>query len=642
MRFLLSFLCTVAFVSVSSAQIKLPKLVSDGMVLQRNADVKIWGWASPGENIAISFKGNSYTTKAEENGNWKMQLSNLKPGGPYQMKLSGKNEIELNDIYVGDVWVCSGQSNMEITMSRVSPLYGEEIENANEPEIRYFEVPKEYDLSGKRSTLSGGKWEAVNQDNISEFSAVSYFFGKKIHREYDVPVGLINSALGGSPVQSWLSEEALKKYPDYLREVERLSPEGVIDSLEQLDQNRIQNWYADLNSRDQGVKNNWKSESLDDSGWDSMEIPGFWANSSIGDQNGIVWFRKHFQLSDQEAGKEAKLLMGRIVDADSVFVNGTFVGNTTYQYPPRRYHIPQGILKNGENTISVKILNERGRGGLVPDKPYELTVNGKTYDLKGKWKYKLGAAAESLASQTFYRWKPEGLYNAMINPLLNYSIKGVIWYQGESNAGEPSTYKAMFTDMIQDWRKKWNQKPQNFPFLFVQLANFMEAHEEPGDSNWARLREAQTQSLELPNTRMAVIIDIGEWNDIHPLNKKDVGNRLAQAAAKVAYGKDVVPGGPIMDSYQVKGDSILISFKNVGDGLKAKNGKPLQEFAIAGADKKFVWAKAEIVGNKVVVHSPKVENPVAVRYAWADNPDQANLYNEEGLPASPFRTDDWN
>jgi len=641
MRVLLSLIFTIVFAINGFAQIKLPKLVGDGMVLQRDAKVEIWGWSSAGESIHVSFNESEYNTKADENGNWSVEFSNLKAGGPFKMELSGKNEITLNNIYVGDVWLCSGQSNMEIPMSRVAPLYEDEIASANNAEIRYFEVPKEYDLSKERQKLSGGSWKPVNRENIEDFSAVSYFFGKKLNERYEVPIGLINSALGGSPVQSWLSEDVLKKYPEYLEEVKKLSPEGVIDSLEQLDQNRIKRWYTSINERDQGISQTWSSEDYNDLDWKTMDVPGYWSNTNLGNANGIVWFRKSFELDDSSNGKNAKLILGRIVDADSVFVNGTFIGNTTYQYPPRRYEIPEDILKSGENTISIKILNERGKGGFVTDKPYELIVNGKVLDLKGPWKYKLGAQAEALQPQTFYRWKPEGLYNAMINPLLNYAIKGVIWYQGESNTSDPSNYKAMFSDMIGDWRKKWRQQPQDFPFLFVQLTNFMEDYDEPVDSDWARVREAQMQTLEVPNTGMAVTIDVGEWNDIHPLNKKDVGNRLAQAAFKVAYNENVLPGGPIMDAYTIKGDSIIISFKNVGEGLVSKNGEELQEFAISGADKNFVWAKAKIVGDKIIVSSSKVTAPVAVRYAWANNPEEANLYNKAKLPASPFRTDDW-
>ncbi len=640
-RFSLILILFLAFGGAGFSQISLPKLVSDGMVLQRNAKVKIWGWASPGENVTVGFQGFEISSITDNKGEWSVEIENLKTGGPFTMDLRSINSIQLKDIYVGDVWLCSGQSNMETTMARVSPLYQNEIDTANNPEIRYFEVPKEYDLATERTVLSGGKWRPVNRENIEDFSAVSYFFGKRIHERYDIPIGLINSALGGSPVQSWLSEDALRKYPEYLSEVERLSPEGVIDSLEQIDQERIRHWYADVNARDEGIDKNWEDFDLEDSDWKTMNVPSFWKDSDLGDVHGIVWFRKSFQLEPNEANKDANLLLGNIVDADSVFVNGKFVGNTTYKYPPRRYNIPADILKSGENIISIKIINERGPGGFITEKPYEINLGDKKIDLKGPWKYRLGAQAEALQPQTFYRWKPEGLFNAMINPLLNYTIKGVIWYQGESNTGEPEKYTSMFKDMISDWREKWDQEPENFPFLFVQLANFMESYEHPTDSNWARLREAQTQTLQVPATGMAVAIDIGEWNDIHPLNKKDVGHRLAQAAFKVAYNENEIPGGPIMESYKVEGDSIIISFKNVGEGLITKNGQPLKEFAIAGPDKNFVWANAKIAGNKVIVSSSKVKNPVAVRYAWADNPDEANLYNKEGFPASPFRTDNW-
>ncbi|MEO2062825.1 MAG: sialate O-acetylesterase [Christiangramia sp.] len=623
------------------AQVELPKLVSNGMVLQRDAEVRLWGWASPGEAVRINFKDQQYQATASENGDWEIRLKDLKAGGPYQMQIAASNQIVLDSIYIGDVWLCSGQSNMEIPMSRVAPLYEEEIASANNQNIRYFEVPKEYDLSKEREKISGGHWQETNRNNIDGFSAVSYFFGKNLYETYKVPIGLINSALGGSPVQAWLSEDALKNYPEYYEEAQRLGKPGVIDSLEKIDQDRIRGWYAEVNSGDAGNSNHWEQKDLEDSGWTEFVVPGYWNFDGKEKQNGVVWFRKKFEVSEAQAGQSAKLLLGRIVDADSVFVNGEFVGNTTYQYPPRRYEIPKDLLVQGENTISVKVLNERGRGGFVSDKPYEINFDDESkIELSGKWMHKAGFLTSPLQPQTFYRWKPEGLYNAMIHPIEKYHIKGVIWYQGESNTGDPEAYKTLFPDMIADWREKWGQQPEDFPFIFVQLANFMEAYDAPTDSNWARLREAQLETLQVPNTGMAVAIDVGEWNDIHPLNKKDVGDRLAQAAKNLAYGEEIVAGGPIFESYEVKGDSIEIHFKNVGDGLMAEDGE-LKEFAIAGKDQKFVWANARIEGDKIVVFSPKISNPVAVRYAWANNPENANLYNKEGLPASPFRTDDW-
>ena len=371
-----------------------------------------------------------------------------------------------------------------------------------------------------------------------------------------------------------------------------------------------------------------------------MRIPGYWANESLGLVNGVVWFRKEITIPASMAGKQAQLDLGRIVDADSTFINGIFVGTTSYQYPPRRYTISPTVLKEGKNVIVVRVINERGRGGFVEDKPYELIVGSERIDLRGDWQYQLGAKMEPLQGETFIRWKPLGLFNAMISPLLNYQIKGVIWYQGEANVYRPMEYQQLFPALITDWRKHWNQ--DEFPFLFVQLPNFMPAKPEPSESNWALLRESQLKTLSLPNTAMAVAIDIGEWNDIHPLKKKEVGKRLALAAQKVAYADDqVVFSGPIYESMKIDGNKIILSFTNIGSGLMAKGSGAPKGFAICGADRKFIWAQAKIERDKIVVWNDTISQPVAVRYAWADNPESANLFNAEGLPASPFRTDEF-
>lgn len=625
--------------SIASAQVLLPELIDDGMVLQRNGEVKIWGWASKEEPISIHFRGKKYNTKADSDGNWSVILPEMKAGGPYSMKITAGNTIELRDIYIGDVWLASGQSNMELSMGRVEPLYAEEISNASNPEIRFFEVPKTYRFEEAQDTLSGGEWEPVTPDNIRELSAVGYFFAKDLYENYKIPIGIINSSLGGSPAEAWMSEEALKKFPEHYAEAERYKSRAFRDSIEKSDSERIGNWHYKAAREDRGILQNWKGTEVDTSDWYSMNIPGYWADDELGQKNGVVWFRRSVQIPEQLANKSAELLMGRIVDADSVFVNGTFVGNTTYQYPPRRYTIPEGILKSGENNVTVRITNESGRGGFVTDKEYKIVFDDTEIDLTGEWNYKLGLEMPPLRGQTFIRWKPLGLYNAMINPLTNYSIKGVIWYQGESNTDKPVQYEELFPSLIKDWRNQWEQ--ENLPFLFVQLANFMEPVKEPRQSNWARLRDSQLQTLSVPNTGMAVAIDVGEWNDIHPLNKKAVGERLAQAAKKVAYGEDIVAGGPLYTGYKRKGDTIVLNFKDIGKGLIAKDGKELQQFSIAGKDGKLVSAQAEIKGDKVIVYSPHVKDPVAVRYAWADNPEGANLYNKNGFPASPFRTDDW-
>jgi sialate O-acetylesterase len=635
---LLSLFITVA----TYGQVTLPKLISDGMVLQRDAELTIWGWAGIDERISVTFLDSTYHTAADDSGKWNITLPHQHPGGPYTMHIEGHNTITVNDILIGDVWVCSGQSNMELPMYRVRPLYEAEIHSAYYPSIRYFNVPQRYNFNEPQEDFDTGRWQHINPDNVRNFSAVAYFFGKKLYETYGVPIGLLHTSLGGSPAEAWMSEEALRYFPHYYDEAQQFKDTTLIERIEHGDNARIQNWYERLRQKDKGYENSgeiWYDPETSLSGWGVMHIPGTWADTELGPVNGVVWFRKDIDLAPDQSGQPGKLELGAIIDADSVYVNGIFIGTTGYRYPPRWYEIPEGILTEGKNTIVVRVINEGGNGGFVPDKPYELVVGEYKINLEGEWYYRLGAEMEPLESRTFIRWKPLGLFNAMIAPLLNYRIQGVIWYQGESNTGRPIEYRELFPAMIEDWRRHWSQG--DFPFLFVQLANYMEPDPEPSESNWALLREAQLAALSVPNTGMAVTIDIGEWNDIHPLNKKDVGERLARAARKVAYGDDLVHSGPLYRSVEVKGDTAVISFDNVGSGLCVKGGDSLRHFAIAGSDREFVRARAIIRDNKVIVWNDTVSNPVAVRYAWADNPGGANLFNREGLPASPFRTDGW-
>ena len=632
------------FISITSfGQVRLPKLISDGMVLQRDAEIKIWGWASEGEMISVHFIKTTLTATADNKGNWSIVLPKLDAGGPYNMEIDASNSITIHDIMIGDVWLCSGQSNMELAMASVSWNYPGEIANSENKYIRQFIVPQRYNFNKPEKDLPNGIWKNANPENTPAFSAAAYFFGKELFEKYKVPVGLINSSLGGSPAESWISEDALKEFPKYYDEAQKFKDSSLIKNIENSDNKRIQTWYTLLKQKDEGFKdpqNVWYNTSLNTSDWSSMKIPGFWADTKLGLVNGSVWFRKTIEVPSSMAGKPAILILGRIVDGDSTYVNGVFVGTVGYQYPPRRYNIPAGLLHDGENIIVVRIISNEGKGGFVPDKQYAIVNDDTSISLEGEWKYRLGAQMNSLAGQTFIRWKPLGLYNAMIEPLLNYKIKGVIWYQGESNAKRPEEYKSLFSAMINDWRNKWQEG--NFPFLFVQLPNFMDAKSEPSESNWALTREAQLKTLSLQNTAMAVTIDIGEWNDIHPLDKKDVGNRLALAAEKVAYGDDTINySGPIYKSIEIDGNKIILSFENANGGLIAKNGGELKGFSIAGADKNFVWAQAKIENNRIIVWSNEISNPVAVRYAWADNPDGANLINKGGLPASPFRTDEY-
>ena len=631
-KIVLLFLVSASFAGY--AQIRLPRLLSDGAVLQREKELDIAGWASPGEEVKMVFNGKTSSAQANAKGEWKIKLPAQKAGGPFDIVFAGKNQITLHNILFGDVWICSGQSNMEFTMDRVRDKYAREVAASQNAFIRYFEVPDKYDFKSENEDLTGGQWKEANPTNVLSFAAVAYFFAKDIYENHGIPIGLVNAALGGSPVESWMSEEALQEFPKHLEEAKRFRNDSLITGIESADRNRMMDWYGALAKSDIGVQQGWKQDKLDDKDWSTMDVPGYWADEQAGNVNGSVWFTRKFSVPSAMTGKTVRLQLGRIVDQDSVFINGQFVGTTGYQYPPRRYDVKPGILRDGENRITVRVINSSGRGGFVLDKRYYIAANGDTVDLKGSWKYKVGAEMKSLPGQTFIRWKPLGLYNAMIAPLTRFAITGVIWYQGEANTSAADEYATLFPGMINDWRKKWNH---DFPFLYVQLANFMEVKAQPVESGWAHLREAQRRTLRLPNTAMAVAIDLGEWNDIHPFNKRDVGLRLSLLARKMVYGeKRLTAEGPVPEKYSFEADKIVIAFKNVGSGLTTRDGKPPMHFAVSADGKTFSWAKAKIENNSVTVWSDQIKNPIRVRYGWADNPATANLYNKEGLPAVPF------
>lgn len=604
------------------------------MVLQRNEPLKIWGWAAINEPVKLKFKQKIYQTKANNLGQWEIQLPAQPAGGPFEFTFTASNTIVLKDILFGDVYLASGQSNMELPMGRLIDQYPVAIANSANTKIRQFVVPDEYDFKEARTDFSSGSWQAANPKTVLEFSGAAYFFALEINKKFNIPVGIINSALGGSPAQAWMSEQAINKFPAYAAELQKFKNDDLIKGLENKDREASNAWYGQLNALDEGLKKNWKAEtSLTD--WDSMQVPGYWVDHKLGKVNGVVWFKKEIEVPKSMLDQPIKLLLGRIVDADSVYINGDFVGTTSYQYPPRRYLFGKGLLKEGKNTITVRVVNNGGNGGFVLDKDYLLIAGTDTLKLNGIWKYKLGAKMGATPSQTFIRWKPVGLYNAMIAPLKNYGIKGALWYQGESNTGNTTEYGDLMRSLIVDWRITFAK--QDLPFIYVQLPNFMEPKSYPSQSSWAELREEQRKLLALKNTAMAIAIDLGEWNDIHPLNKFDVGKRMALAAIHLIY-KDskVVYTGPLFKVITASDKHLTLSFDGVGKGLIAKGGNDLKYFAVAGADHKFIWAKAIIQGDKVLVWNDEIANPLYVRYAWADNPAGANLYNKEGLPATPF------
>ncbi|MBE9601895.1 sialate O-acetylesterase [Pedobacter sp. MC2016-24] len=568
-----------------AAHIKLPALVGDGMVLQRSVPIPIWGWAAPSEQITIVFNKKTYTTTGGSDGTWSLKMDAQEAGGPYTMKLKGENKISIQDIMIGDVWLCSGQSNMGVRMSDIHNKYPQDIIASNYPYIRQLTIGKDVGYTPQHN-LRAGEWVAASPYTIFSFGAVGFYFARDIYNKYKVPIGLINSSWGGTRIEAWISAEGLKDFPA-------------------------------LEARRK-------------------------------DLSGKLWLRKEIAVPDPT--KALTIDCSYSANLDSVFFNGKLIGKLDSTLKNNRFLVPAALLKAKDNMLAIHVTHtgqiDWTETGVVYGKDMVVvTAAGTAIAQPGDWFYQSALSSEKkdpfpYARILFVQDEPAALYNAMIAPLLPAAIKGVLWYQGESNVGKDQAYRELFPAMIKDWRTKWNLG--DFPFLFVQLANFNAAVAEPKSSDWAALREAQRVALKQPNTGMAVIHDIGEAQNIHPTNKRDVGKRLALAAQNITYGDtELEYSGPDYKSMRVARNKIILSFDHIGSGLVARGGTGLKYFAIAGADQVFVWANASIENDEIVVWSDQISAPVAVRYAWADNPEGCNLYNREGLPASSFRTDNW-
>ncbi|HEX5787768.1 MAG TPA: sialate O-acetylesterase [Woeseiaceae bacterium] len=623
----------------AGAEVELPRLLGDGVILQRDQPVVIWGRAADGERVQVFLDGVRVGSGRADDGHFRIDIGEHPTGGPHRIIVAGgDNRVTVDDAWFGDVWVAGGQSNMELTMERVVTRHTDAADDANFPLIREFKVPRDYDFDGPRDDFASGEWKVTTPATVLSSSAVAYYFARELHERYDVPIGIVSDAYGGSAAESWMSEAALAEFPHYLDIAKQYRDDAHLEALLAGDRQKAEAWLAALDERDAGLKADppWSAAGVDHGDWATTAVPGMWdTGGTLRDLDGAVWFRRTVSLPGSAAGKPATMYLGRIDDMDTAWVNGVEVGATAYMWPPRIYPVPAGVLAAGDNVIAVRVVDANGDGGFVPDKEYRLAIGEEDYPLAGDWHYRVGTASAPQPDPAFVTWRqPLGFYNAMLAPLRNFRIRGVIWYQGETNVGRGDEYAELFPAMIRDWRRLWRQG--DFPFLFVQLANYLETRQEPGDSDWAELREAQRRALRLPNTAMVVTIDVGEWNDIHPLDKQTVGERLARAAQALAYGEsDVVSSGPMFRSLMKRGGKLVIEFDHVGGGLQSKGGE-LTGFAVAGEDGRYVWADARIDGETVVVASDAVADPTRVRYAWADNPEAATLYNDEGLPASPF------
>ena len=646
----------------AAAGLRLSRLVGDGMVMQRGARVPVWGWAPSGAAVAVTFDGRPYAARAAADGRWQVTLPTMPAGGPHAMTVAaGGERVAVRDILVGDVWVCSGQSNMEWTLENARDG-AREVAAARDPMIRHFKVPTSWAWAPS-DTLAGGRWEPADSAHAGQFTAVGYFFARDLRRSVRVPVGLLHTSWGGSRAEPWVSAEALgldSAAVARLRAEEDAYERGMLDSLRA----RL---GGEIPTADAGLvagRAVWAAPDFDDSAWRTIRAPALWEGQGYPGMDGVAWYRATFDLTAGEARAGVRLGLGRIDDSDVSYVNGREVGRTTNAYAtPRVYAVPAAALRPGRNVVAVRVEDTGGGGGIGGDST-ELFVDagGGRRPLAGAWRFRVGAVTgvPGAPDGQHINKVPTVLYNQMVHPALPYPVKGVLWYQGESNADDyrdAVAYRATFAALIHDWRRRWNAP--TMPFLWVQLANYMAPDSTPAErSNWAALRESQTAALALPNTAQAVIIDVGEAGDIHPRNKQDVGARLALAARRVAYGQRVEHSGPVLRRSRVEGGRVVLEFDHAAGGLAARargdapnalphassNGAPggaLGGFAVAGADRRFVWAEARVEGGRVVVWSDRVPSPVAVRYAWGNNPDRANLYNAAGLPAGPFRTDAW-
>ncbi len=629
----------------TNALVKLPSIFTHHMVLQRDKPIAVWGTAATGEKISIELNKQKIRVIANSLGEWKVQLNPEKAGGPFILSIKGENTIRIQDILIGDIWVCSGQSNMEMKIGSWGFIhnYEAEITAANYNRIRQFEVPLTTATSAQSDTR-GGEWLVCNPNNAAKFSAVAYFFARELHGAINIPIGILNTTWGGTNIESWISKTAFEKNSTFsylMNGLKQINLNELIIAKQKKYNQRIAE-IKKLQSSHGSDTTVWKQVDFNDQDWGSLKLPGIWEEQGLDYLDGEVWFRKTIELTNIDIVEPALLELAMIDDMDETFINGVKVGSTFGYNKKRVYSIPKGILKAGKNTIVIKV-NDTGGGGGVYGKSadMQLLLGVQKIALAGNWKYTIGSMKETQISADPNSF-PSLLYNAMIHPLTYLGIKGVIWYQGEANAGRAFQYRTAFPLLINDWRAQWKQG--DFPFYFAQLSSW---HADYGNSKkgsgWAELREAQANTLSLKNTGMAITIDIGDSADIHPKNKLDVGKRLAAIALNKTYHKKNTFSGPELSTYSVNGNKIELTFKFATGGLLIKNEKKLlQGIEIAGSDQQFYPAQATMVGaNKLLVFNKAVLAPVAVRYAWTDDAGAANLFNKAGFPAAPFRTDNW-
>ena len=651
-KYKLTILCTfLAFLTTEvSAKVKLPQFFQSGMVIQRGKPVPVWGKADAGEKVSVRINKFKTVIIADSNGNFRVDLPAMKAGGPYTLMVG---DVVLTNVLVGDVWLCSGQSNVDVTIERVYPQYTKEIDQMANDQVRLFRIQNETNTHGVQDDIrpTSINWKSLTKENAWQFSALGSFLGKRMQEQHGVPQGIIVNSWGGTPIEAWISADTLRKdYPLQVGKTLLFQKDEYVQAQTKANQLADQRWYEVLNESDPGMQQHFTALDYDDSSWKTVHQYSMeWAKKDGRGIIGSIWLRQHVHVDKEHAGKPARLLLGTLFDADFTYLNGKEIGRTYYQYPPRRYDIPAGLLREGDNVITIRFINKYGIAHFIPEKPYMIAFGDDRYSqnpmpkdvipLSENWLHHAGVSMPSCPSgDVSLQNLPSTLYNAVVYPLAPYAIRGVVWYQGESNTGNPAPYADLLRKMMNNWRTLW--KDPKLPFCIVQLANYdgrqqtgmpqpMTEQPMPVNSNWARLREAQRQvAKEDPYAALAVAIDLGETVDIHPLRKKEVAERVGLCFDHLALHKNVKLSPQPIHAKMVDGKVVVTFDQPLREGEQAT-------FEIAGADHKFINVKAIAKDNQVSLESP-VSAPEKVRYAWKDNPVHAHLVSEKGLPSPPF------
>lgn len=611
-----------------SRRLSLPGILSDGCVLQQGEKTRIWGWGPKEQEVSVTLAGRRQRAVVGLDERFEVIFQNLPSGGPYTLEVTCKigQKIHRSPVYVGEVFVCAGQSNMELPMRRVWERFPEEFSGQGVQDVHLYKVMEHYDFTNPLEDHLSAEWRNCRRENLEEVSAVSYFLGKYLYESRKVPVGIINLSLGGTPIEAWMSREGISKWPELLEHRRKLQDVKVQKNLVEQYEKAEKDWQKEIEIQEEKSQ---RQEAF----WTPINLPGSLSEAGLPDFCGCIRLRKTFQISSKMKGTRGLLRFGTLTDSDQIYINGVLVGETGYCYPPRRYEIPEGLLMEGENQITIRLICRNGKGRITPGKPYDIMTEQGRIRLDGAWEYRISAVTGPGPEQRFINRGPTGLFQGMTAPCLPYVVRGVVWYQGESNDRNPEDYETLLRTMLMDWRSQWRQ--ETLPFVIVQLPG-CGVDIAAGDA-WPKIREAQRRAAELPDTAVTCNLDAGEANDLHPLDKKTIAYRVSLAIRGMIYGETLDWRAPQVHGWIRQGNQIILQFDTGNQkGLGTVDGQDPGEFELAGVDQKFHQAYAAVRGNEVWITCPEVNEPCRVRYAWSAAPCRGLLCDKSGLSAGPF------